>query len=382
MSNHFILPRRRASRVHVPFSALECLDLIAILPAVVLVLFQQRAHGQKVSGDHMKLRKFGKTDLQVSEIGFGAWGIGGPAMAGPTPIGWGRVDDAESMAALHAAAERGINFIDTADFYGLGHSETLIGRAFGNRPGMLVATKVGHRLEQDNRIVLDYSRAHILAACEASLRRLRRDTIDYYQLHSAKVAHLADGECLEAMTRLQEQGKIRYWGLSLNTFHPHPEAEFLLQRGLGNGLQLVFNIINQRAAGLLTRAAAQGYGIIARMPLQFGLLAGKFDRHTRFHSDDHRQFRLTPAILQEAETALAPVWQRQQRLQLSPVTFSLSFVLSFPEIAAVIPGIKTVQQAIENTSDFATLPADEVAALQQLYEEQLFRLVMLMEAAG
>ncbi len=381
MSTPFIPPRRPASRVQVCSSALECLDLIAILPAVVRLLLHL-PQTQKVSGDHMKLRSFGKTDLRVSEIGFGAWGIGGPAMAGPTPIGWGRVDDAESLAALQAAAERGINFIDTADFYGLGHSETLIGRAFGNRPDMLIATKVGHRLAQDNRIVLDYSRAHILAACEASLRRLRRDTIDYYQLHSAKVAHLANGECLEAMMRLQEQGKIRYWGLSLNTFHPHPEAEFLLQRGLGDGLQLVFNIINQRAAGLLTRAAAQGYGIIARMPLQFGLLAGKFDRHTRFHADDHRQFRLTPAILQEAETVLAPVWQRQQRLQLSPVAFSLSFVLSFPEISTVIPGIKTVQQAIENTSDLATLPADEVAALQQLYEEQLFRLVMLMEAAG
>ncbi|MDZ7269595.1 MAG: aldo/keto reductase [candidate division KSB1 bacterium] len=329
----------------------------------------------------MKFRQFGKTDLQVSEIGFGAWGIGGPAMAGSRPIGWGKVDDAESLAALHAAAERGVNFIDTADFYGLGHSETLIGRAFGNRPDMLIATKVGHRLDRENRLVLDYSRAHIIAACEASLRRLRRDTIDYYQLHSAKVPHLENGECLEAMIRLQEQGKIRYWGVSLNTFNPFPEAEFLLQRGLGDGLQLVFNIINQRATGLLARAAAQGYGIIARMPLQFGLLAGKFNRHTRFPADDHRHFRLNPALLAEAEQALAPVWQIQQRLQLTPVAFSLSFVLSFPAITTVIPGIKTVQQAIENTVELASLPAAEVAALQQLYEESLSRLVKLMEAA-
>jgi len=330
----------------------------------------------------MKFRQFGKTELRVSEIGVGAWAIGGPAMAGPTPIGWGRVDDAESLKALHTAVERGVNFIDTADFYGLGHSETLIGRAFGNRPDVLIATKVGHRLDSQNRIVLGYSRAHIIAACEASLRRLRRDTIDFYQLHSAKVTHLESGECLQAMARLQEQGKIRYWGLSLNTFNPYPEAEFLLTRGLGDGMQLVFNLINQRAAGLLRRAAAQGYGIIARMPLQFGLLTGKFNRDTRFAADDHRQFRLSPAILQEAEQALAPLWQIQQRYHVSPVTFSLSFVLSFPEIATVIPGIKTVQQAIENTSDLITLPVEELVALQQLSEQQLSRLVMLMETAG
>ena len=135
----------------------------------------------------MKERKFGSTDLMISEIGFGAWGIGGPAMAGDIPIGWGNVNDAVSTRALETSIDRGINFFDTADFYGLGHSEEIIGSAFGNSDKVIIATKVGHRLAKDNSIYLDYSKKHILDACEQSLKRLKRDCIDYYQLHSAKV---------------------------------------------------------------------------------------------------------------------------------------------------------------------------------------------------
>jgi len=158
----------------------------------------------------MKYRKFGNTDLVVSEIGFGAWGIGGPAMAGDIPIGWGEVNDDESIKALKKAFDRGINFYDTADFYGLGHSEELIGKVFGNRDDVIIATKVGHRLTDDNSIMLDYTKDHIIKGCEDSLRRLKRDVIDYYQLHSAKVKHFEEEESVEALIQLQEQGKIRY----------------------------------------------------------------------------------------------------------------------------------------------------------------------------
>jgi aryl-alcohol dehydrogenase-like predicted oxidoreductase len=173
------------------------------------------------------------------------------------------------MRALRTAVDRGINFIDTADFYGLGHSESLIGEALKSRPDVLIATKVGHRLNADGSIALDYSRDHILSACEQSLRRLQRERIDYYQLHSAKLSHLQQGDCIGVMQQLVKEGKVRYWGLSLSTFHPEPEGDFMLQNGLGHGLQLVYNLINQRARDLIARAAAAGYGIIARMPLQF-----------------------------------------------------------------------------------------------------------------
>ena len=109
----------------------------------------------------MKERQFGNTDLTVSEIGFGAWGIGGPAMAGDVPIGWGNVDDSVSVKSLKTAVDRGMNFIDTADFYGLGHSEKLIGSTFGKSSDVLIATKVGHRLAKDKSIYLDYSKDHM-----------------------------------------------------------------------------------------------------------------------------------------------------------------------------------------------------------------------------
>src|SRR5687768_3376432 len=131
----------------------------------------------------MNYRKFGHTDLLVSEIGFGAWAIGGEAMVGNMPIGWGPADDKVSIAAIYAAVESGINFFDTADIYGLGHSEILLGEALRGRKDLLIATKVGHR-SIDDKFVFDYSGDYIIRACDESLKRLQRDVIDYYQLHS------------------------------------------------------------------------------------------------------------------------------------------------------------------------------------------------------
>ena len=172
----------------------------------------------------MNYRKFGNTDMTVSEIGFGAWAIGGDAKVGNTPIGWGPADDEVSEKAIYAALDAGINFFDTADFYGLGHSEMLLGKTLKNERRAFIATKVGHR-NIHNQIVLDYSEKYIIQACENSLLRLQRDVIDYYQLHSARIPNLQNGECIVAMEKLKEQGKIKYWGLSLNTFVPEPEAD-------------------------------------------------------------------------------------------------------------------------------------------------------------
>ena len=224
----------------------------------------------------MQYRKFGNTDLLVSEIGFGAWAIGGGAMIGNTSIGWGDADDAVSIRAIQAALDAGINFFDTADIYGLGHSEEILGKAVPHDRDVIIATKVGN-VARNDQFTVDYSKEYILKACEQSLKRLKRETIDYYQLHSARVEHLQNGECIEAMEELQKQGKIRYWGLSLNTFDPFPEADLLMKHNFGNGFQLVLNILNQKALPILEKANKDGYGVIARMPLQFGLLTGKFD---------------------------------------------------------------------------------------------------------
>jgi aryl-alcohol dehydrogenase-like predicted oxidoreductase len=154
----------------------------------------------------MEYRTLGKTGLKVSLVGFGAWGIGGPAMAGDVPIGWGSIDDTDSEKAVLRAYDLGINFFDTADFYGLGHSEEILGRLLKGKD-VIIATKVGHRLLDDNSILTDYSKKYILEACELSLKRLQRDTIDLYQLHSARIEHLKNGECIEAMEQLKSEGR-------------------------------------------------------------------------------------------------------------------------------------------------------------------------------
>ena len=320
--------------------------------------------------------------MNVSTIGFGAWGIGGPTMAGDVPIGWGDVDDSTSLAALKRAFDLGITFYDTADFYGLGHSEELIGKSFANSKDVVIATKVGHRLREDRSIYLDYSKEYILTACEKSLRRLRRDCIDYYQLHSAKKVHLEQGECIEAMEQLKRSGKIRYWGLSLNTFHPDPEADYLIEHGIGDGLQLALNIINQRSLAVVQRAHAAGYGIIARMPLQFGLLTGKFTKSSTFSSNDHRKFRLTPQILTEALSAVEDLWPIAERKGISKTSLSLSFCASIAGVSTIIPGIKTPDQAEKNTKDITTLGDRDLQFIAALYRERFSRIIDMMEKQG
>lgn len=330
----------------------------------------------------MQYRTFGNTDLKVSEVGFGAWGIGGPAMAGDIPIGWGDVDDVTSVEALQKAFDLGINFYDTADFYGLGHSEELIGQVFGNRRDVVIASKVGHRLAGDQSIFVDYSKQYILKACEDSLRRLKRDSIDYYQLHTAKKADLEKGECQEAMQILQQQGKIRYWGLSLNTFAPEAEADYMLEHQLGNGFQLVFNVINQQALNVFDKAQQAGMGIIARMPLQFGLLTGKFTPDSRFSENDHRHFRLTPPILESALDALEEVWPLTEKYGISKTELSMSFILSFEAVSTVIPGIKTPEQAEKNTQGIVRLEKEDRDFIVSLFDKRFKKVLKQMQQQG
>jgi aryl-alcohol dehydrogenase-like predicted oxidoreductase len=330
----------------------------------------------------MQYRKFGNTDLLVSEIGFGAWPIGGNAVVGNTPIGWGKADDATSVQAIHRAMDRGINFFDTADFYGLGHSEILIGKQIGANKEMIVATKVGHRNIEET-IRLDYSKEYILSACDASLKRLKRDYIDYYQLHSARLEHFEKEKCVEAMELLKQQGKIRYWGLSLNTFYPAAEADFMMNKKIGDGFQLVYNIINQRAKKLLKEAGEHQYGIIARMPLQFGLLTGKFSGDSRFTADDHRSFRFSKEILSGSLDILEKkIWPLCEKYNVSRTSLALSFILSYDAVSTVIPGIRTPRHVDDNTTGLIKLDAVDAALIENVYADQLAEIVDMMEKQG
>ena len=311
----------------------------------------------------MKLRQFGNTDLLVSEVGFGAWAIGGGAMVGDTAIGWGEADDQTSKKAIFKALDTGINFFDTADIYGLGHSEELLGKILGNRQDVIIASKAGN-VARNGEFGKDYSKDHILTACEASLKRLQRETIDYYQLHTANLTNLQDGACIEAMQQLQQQGKIRYWGLSLNTYEPFPEAEYLMEKNLGHGFQLVLNMINQKALGLLKRASEENFGIIARMPLQFGLLTGKFDKGAEFPENDHRNKRLTAEVIDVYNASMEEVWKLCDKYNLSKTELALSFILSHPEVSTVIPGIRTAAQAEKNTSGITQLQEEDLQLIK------------------
>jgi aryl-alcohol dehydrogenase-like predicted oxidoreductase len=334
-------------------------------------------------GQMMQYRKFGNSSLEVSEIGFGAWAIGGAAEVGGVQIGWGPSDDETSVAAIKAAMDAGINFFDTADFYGLGHSEVLLGKVIGNQKDAVIATKVGQKVGVDGKIEIDYSKQHILNACELSLKRLQREAIDFYQLHVARVHHLEQGECIEAMQLLQQQGKVRFWGLSLNTFHPEAEATFLMERNLGHGFQLVLNLINQVAVPTMEAAGQKGYGIIARMPLQFGLLSGKIRATDTFASDDHRSKRLTPPIIQGTvdilRTEMVPM-AKQYNTNLAGL--ALSFILGFKEVSTVIPGIRNVEQVKANTQFLVTLSPADHQYLRQLFEKRWQSVWELIKQVG
>lgn len=331
----------------------------------------------------MNYRQFGNTDITVSEIGFGTWAIGGAASVGGIAIGWGPSDDKTSIAAIHTALDAGINFFDTADFYGLGHSEELLGKTIGNRKDVFIASKLGQKIGVDKKIAIDYSKNHILKACELSLQRLKRDCIDFHQLHVARLAHLENGECIEAMQQLQQQGKIRYWGISLNTFNPFTEADFFLKNDLGNGFQLVFNLINQKALPILSKAEAKGYGIIARMPLQFGLLSGKIKTDTSFPFDDHRSYRVVPPITESILKILKEqVWLLCDKYQTTESGLALSYILSYPEISTAIAGIRTPEHVLLNTNHLVKLEEVDKKHLQQLYITHWQPVMEMMEKQG
>lgn len=331
----------------------------------------------------MNFRKFGNTDLMVSEIGFGAWAIGGSVNVGGVEIGWGPSDDRESEKAIYAALEAGINFFDTADFYGLGHSEELIGNVLGKNNDALIATKVGQKVGKDGAIQIDYSKDYVIQACESSLRRLKREAIDFYQLHVARVPHLEDGHCMEAMELLKQQGKIRYWGSSLITFAPDSEAEFMMDSGKGQGFQVAFNLINQLGLPIIQEAGMNGYGIIARMPLQFGLLSGKMSLETTFSKDDHRVNRLTSEIIEGVNGVLhRHVLPLAEKYETSLSALALSFILGIDKVSTVIPGIRTVKQVDQNTKELVKLSEDDHQFLQDLFELEWAPILEKIRARG
>jgi aryl-alcohol dehydrogenase-like predicted oxidoreductase len=312
----------------------------------------------------MQYRDLGKTGIRVSTIGFGAWAIGGASEASGTPLGWGRTSDDESLAAIRRARDLGVNFFDTSDSYGFGRSESLLGIVLSrHRRDVVIATKVGVVRSSAGTLKKDFSREHILHAVDGSLKRLRTDYIDLYQLHNPTMEDLRHEEIQETMDRLQELGKIRYWGVSI--FNAEEGIE-IINRKWGYALQVLYNILNQApAAELFPLAKARGYGIIARVPLASGLLTGKYRQDSVFRSDDIRQNFLTPKRLEEAMARVDEVRSIIGGAERSMTEASLRFVLANDAVSTTIPGAKSVRQVEANVAAAeGALPPDVIEKLR------------------
>ncbi len=312
----------------------------------------------------MQYRLLGNTGIKVGEIGFGAWAIGGTADASGAPLGWGRTNDDQSLAAIRRARDLGVNFFDTADSYGFGRSESLLGIVLSRfRNDIVLATKVGVTRTADGALKKNFSRQHIFHAVDGSLKRLRTDYIDLYQVHNPTVADLERDEIQEAMERLQEIGKIRFWGVSVSSVADGIEV---VKRGWGHALQVLYNVLNQEpATDLFPLARQKGYGIIARVPLASGLLTGKFRPNSLFAADDVRQNFLTAKRLEEVMPWVDEVRSIIGGSARSLAEGALRFVLADDAVSATIPGARNLHQAEMNAgASDGRLPPDVVDRLR------------------
>ena len=321
----------------------------------------------------MRYRALGRTGLVVSEIGFGAWGIGGRTVG---QTSYGDTDDRTSLAALSQALHRGVTFFDTSSAYGNGHSEELLGRGLSpRRAEVVIATKAGY--EAWDRPP-DFSQAAIVASAESSLRRLRRDFIDLFQLHNPPLSALENGSLLEAMSRLKKAGKIRAWGLSAKS---PAEALGALRSFDPEVVQANFNMMDLRAidSGLLDEIARRDTGFIARTPLCFGFLSGTISRNTVFPPGDHRLGWSRAQIdnwIDGAAELLSAVNAAPGR---DGAQSALRFCLSFAAISTVIPGVLTPAEAEENAgaSELGPLADASVASVLEINRRRQFFLAPL-----
>lgn len=316
----------------------------------------------------MKYRPLGNTGLVVSEVGFGAWGIGGRT-AGHTS--YGDTDDRTSLAALRCALECGITFFDTSGAYGNGRSEELIGEAFdGVRRNIVLATKAGY--ESWDRPP-DFSAAAIVASVERSLNRLRTDYIDLLQLHNPPLDVLRDPEVLGVLKRLIAKGMIRSWGVSTKS---PGEALDALDVNDVPIVQANFNMMDVRAvtSGLFERVSSSQTGFIARTPLCFGFLSGTIGHNTKFPQGDHRSGWPLEQLGNWVDGATELLCAVSATPGETAVQAALRFCLAFAEVSSVIPGILTPREAEENAaaSAFEPLPPRSVAEVLEINRNRRF----------
>jgi aryl-alcohol dehydrogenase-like predicted oxidoreductase len=312
----------------------------------------------------MRTRRFGRTGLEVSELGYGAWGIGG--------TGWRGASDDESLRALRRAVELGVNFIDTAYAYGDGHSEELVGEAVrAAAETVYVATKVPPKnFEWPARAGVPVSETFpaewIVRCTERSLRSLGLETIDVQQLHVWSDEWLGEGDWLDAIEGLKRDGKIRFFGVSINDHQPS-NALRLVESGLVDTVQVIYNVFDQSPEDELFQAVeAADVGVIARVPFDEGSLAGAVRPDTEFPEGDFRNDYFGGDRRRET-------WERIEALAADAgvqvdelASVALRFCLTHAAVDTVIPGMRSVKNVERNVAAAAEGPlsGERLAALR------------------
>lgn len=295
----------------------------------------------------MKYRAFGKTGAKVSEVGLGCWQLGGSD--------WGDLNEARAFEILSAAAESGVTFFDTADVYGTGRSEELIGKFLKDRKveDAYIATKLGRTPDlYPNK----YTEVGVRAALEASLKRLGRDSVDLVQLHCVPVEVLVQGDIFEWLREFKKEGKIEDFGASVESME---EAFVCLEHADLASLQIIFNIFRQKPIKeLFPLAKEKGVGLVVRLPLASGLLTGKFTKDTEFALNDHRNFNRDGQAFNVGETFAGIPFDKGVELAdetqvfvpegLSMVQMAQRWILDYDEVSVIIPGARNPEQARDN----------------------------------
>ena len=319
----------------------------------------------------MEQRMLGRTGRTVGVVGLGAWQLGGD---------WGSVSEDDAVAVLHAAVDAGVTFIDTADVYGDGRSERLVGRLLAERPdaGLTVATKMGRRVEQRPEL---YNRDNFREWNDRSRGNLGVDTLDLVQLHCPPTAVYADDEVFAALDEMVDEGRIRSYGVSVETVD---EARAAIARPHVATVQIILNAFRLKPLEhVLPEAREAGVGIIARVPLASGLLSGKYDEHTTFAPDDHRNYNRHGEAFDVGETfagvpfeaGLAAVRDLRQIVpaDVAMAQFALRWIIDQPGVSVVIPGARNAEQAQGNVAA-AGLPAlseEQQAAVREVYDRHI-----------
>ncbi|WIX80379.1 aldo/keto reductase [Amycolatopsis carbonis] len=322
----------------------------------------------------METRKITRLGREVSAVGLGCWQLGAD---------WGNVDESDAMGVLHAAADEGVTFFDTADVYGDGRSETLVGRFRRERgDGVFVATKMGRRAEQ---VPETYVEKNFREWNDRSRRNLGMDTLDLVQLHCPPTAVYSSDAVYDALDRMVDEGRIKAYGVSVETCD---EALTALSRPNVASVQIILNALRLKPLErVLPTAVETGAGIIARVPLASGLLSGRYTAATTFGADDHRNFNRHGEAFDVGETFSGVPFEvgleAVERLRgLVPegqtfAQFALRWILDQLGVSVVIPGARNAEQARGNTvaAGLAPLPEESAAGVRATYDELIRPLV-------